>query len=36
MDMELEFADDALDFYTAEDRERILGKNALEIWRIPA
>ena len=36
MDKELEFVDDVLDFYTAEDRERILGKNALEIWKFPA
>ena len=31
MEKELEFVDDALDFYTADDRELLLGKNALEI-----
>ena len=36
MDKELEFVDDVLDFYTPEDRERLLGKNALEIWKFPA
>jgi predicted TIM-barrel fold metal-dependent hydrolase len=35
MDKELEFVDSVLDFYTAQDRERILGKNALEIWKFP-
>ena len=35
MEKELEFVDDVLDFYTPEDRERLLGKNALEIWRFP-
>jgi predicted TIM-barrel fold metal-dependent hydrolase len=35
MEKELEFVDDVLDFYTHEDRERLLGKNALEIWRFP-
>ena len=35
MDKELEFVDRVLDFYTAEDRELILGKNALRIWRFP-
>jgi len=35
MEKELEFVDDVLDFYTREDRERLLGKNALEIWRFP-
>lgn len=35
MDKELEFVDKYLDFYTAEDRERVLGKNALRIWRFP-
>jgi predicted TIM-barrel fold metal-dependent hydrolase len=35
MDKELEFVDNALDFYTAEDRALILGKNALQIWRFP-
>jgi len=35
MDKELEFVDKVLDFYTPEDRELILGKNALRIWRFP-
>jgi predicted TIM-barrel fold metal-dependent hydrolase len=35
MDKELEFVDKILDFYSAEDRERLLGKNALGIWRFP-
>ena len=35
MDKELEFVDEALDFYTPEDRELILGKNALRIWKFP-
>jgi predicted TIM-barrel fold metal-dependent hydrolase len=35
MDKELEFVDRHLDFYTAEDRELLLGKNALKIWRFP-
>jgi predicted TIM-barrel fold metal-dependent hydrolase len=35
MDRELDFVDHALDFYTAEDRELILGKNALRIWKFP-
>jgi predicted TIM-barrel fold metal-dependent hydrolase len=35
MDQELEFVDKFLDFYTAEDRELILGKNALRIWKFP-
>jgi predicted TIM-barrel fold metal-dependent hydrolase len=35
MEKELEFVDDVLDFYTAEDRERLLGKNALNIWKFP-
>jgi len=36
MDKELEFGDSALDFYTPQDRELLLGKNALRIWRFPA
>ncbi len=36
MDKELEFVDSALDFYTAADRELLLGKNALKIWKFPA
>ena len=35
MEKELEFVDSALDFYTNEDRERLLGKNALRIWGFP-
>lgn len=35
MDKELEFVDVHLDFYTDEDRELLLGKNALRIWRFP-
>lgn len=36
MDKELQFVDEILDFYTPADRELILGKNALRIWRFPA
>ena len=35
MDRELAFVDEALDFYTPPDRELILGKNALRIWKFP-
>jgi predicted TIM-barrel fold metal-dependent hydrolase len=35
MDKELQFVDEALDFYTPKDRELILGKNALRIWKFP-
>jgi predicted TIM-barrel fold metal-dependent hydrolase len=35
MDKELEFVDRHLDFYTDEDRELLLGKNALDIWKFP-
>lgn len=35
MDKELSYVDEALDFYSAEDREKLLGKNALKIWRFP-
>lgn len=35
MDKELEFVDKFLDFYTPQDRELLLGKNALRIWRFP-
>jgi len=35
MDKELEFVDKILDFYKPEDRELLLGKNALRIWRFP-
>lgn len=36
MDKELEFVDRHLDFYSVEDRELLLGKNALRIWRFGA
>jgi predicted TIM-barrel fold metal-dependent hydrolase len=35
MDKELEFVDKILDFYTPQDRELLLGRNALKIWRFP-
>jgi predicted TIM-barrel fold metal-dependent hydrolase len=35
MDQELEFVERHLDFYKPADRELILGKNALRIWRFP-
>jgi len=35
MDKELEFVHQALDFYTVQDRELILGGNALGIWKFP-
>jgi len=35
MDKELQFVDEALDFYTPKDRDLILGKNALRIWKFP-
>jgi predicted TIM-barrel fold metal-dependent hydrolase len=35
MDKELEFVDKFLDFYTPQDRELLLGNNALRIWRFP-
>jgi len=35
MNQELEFVDQALDFYRPEDRDLILGKNALRIWKFP-
>jgi predicted TIM-barrel fold metal-dependent hydrolase len=35
MDKELAFVNSALDFYSHEDRELILGKNALRIWKFP-
>jgi len=35
MNQELDFVDQALDFYTPEDRDLILGKNALRIWKFP-
>jgi predicted TIM-barrel fold metal-dependent hydrolase len=35
MNQELEFVDQVLDFYTPADRDRILGKNALRIWKFP-
>ena len=33
MNRELDFVDHVLDFYTPEDRDLILGKNALGIWK---
>jgi hypothetical protein len=33
MDKELEFVNQVLDFYSPADRELILGKNALGIWK---
>jgi len=33
MDKELEFVDQVCDFYSASDRELLLGGNALRIWR---
>ncbi len=35
MDKELEFVDKYCDFYTDADRELLLGKNALKIWKFP-
>jgi len=35
MDQELEFVDNFLDFMTPADRLKMLGKNALEIWKFP-
>ncbi len=35
MDKELEFVDKYCSFYSAADRELMLGKNALKIWRFP-
>lgn len=35
MDKELEFVGKYLDFYSPRDRELLLGKNALQIWRFP-
>jgi len=35
MDKELAFVNEVLDFYSAPDRELILGKNALRIWKFP-
>jgi predicted TIM-barrel fold metal-dependent hydrolase len=35
MDKELQFVNESLDFYTPAERELILGKNALRIWRFP-
>lgn len=36
MEKEIEFVEVALDFYTEADRDLILGKNALDIWKFPA
>src|SRR5690242_1083455 len=35
MDKEIQFVDESLDFYTSVDREWILGRNALRIWKFP-
>jgi predicted TIM-barrel fold metal-dependent hydrolase len=35
MDQELAFVNQSLDFYTPHDRELILGRNALDIWKFP-
>jgi predicted TIM-barrel fold metal-dependent hydrolase len=35
MDKELEFVNKVLDFYTPADRELLLGRNALGIWKFP-
>jgi predicted TIM-barrel fold metal-dependent hydrolase len=35
LDKELEFVNQVLDFYTPQDRELILGRNALGIWKFP-
>jgi predicted TIM-barrel fold metal-dependent hydrolase len=35
MDKELEFVNQVLDFYTTQDRQLILGRNALGIWKFP-
>jgi predicted TIM-barrel fold metal-dependent hydrolase len=35
MDKELQFVNESLNFYTPAERELILGKNALSIWRFP-
>jgi predicted TIM-barrel fold metal-dependent hydrolase len=35
MDQELRFVNESLDFYTPADRELILGRNALGIWKFP-
>ena len=35
MEKELDFVEKQLDFYTPEDRQLILGENALRIWKFP-
>jgi predicted TIM-barrel fold metal-dependent hydrolase len=35
MNKELEFVEKVLDFYSETDRKRILGENALRIWKFP-
>jgi predicted TIM-barrel fold metal-dependent hydrolase len=35
MDKELDFVDHALEFYTPGDRDLLLGRNALRIWKFP-
>jgi predicted TIM-barrel fold metal-dependent hydrolase len=36
MDKELEFVEQVLDFYTRQDRDLLLGQNALRIWKFPS
>jgi predicted TIM-barrel fold metal-dependent hydrolase len=36
MDQELKFVTESLAFYSAKDRELILGKNALDVWKFPS
>jgi hypothetical protein len=35
MDKELEFMDKYCNFYTDDDLDLIMGKNALGIWKFP-
>ena len=35
MNQELQFVNESLSFYSSADREAILGKNALNIWKFP-
>jgi predicted TIM-barrel fold metal-dependent hydrolase len=36
MDKELEFVEQVLDFYSRQDRDLLLGHNALRIWKFPS
>jgi predicted TIM-barrel fold metal-dependent hydrolase len=36
MDKELEFVEQVLDFYSRQDRDLLLGQNALRIWKFPS